>query len=60
MVSKWKKTIRKEHVSFLVFNFWDLKLVPIDSTLNFASRIVIFSKYVDVLPRIAAKLWNPG
>ena len=37
MVSKWKRAIRKGHTSFLVFYFWYLKLVPIDSALNFAS-----------------------
>ena len=37
MVSKWKRAIRKGHTNFLVFYFWYLKLVPIDSALNFAS-----------------------
>ena len=34
LVSKSKRAIRKGHTSFLVFHFWDLKLVPIDSALN--------------------------
>ena len=37
-VSKWKRAIRKGHTSFLLFYFWGLKWVPIDSTLNSASR----------------------
>ena len=32
-----KCAIRKRNTSFLVFNFWDLKCVPIDSALNSAS-----------------------
>ena len=31
LVSKWKRAIRKGHTSFLVFDFWDLTSVPIDS-----------------------------
>ena len=31
-----KKAIRKGHATFLVFHFWDLKLVPIDSALSSA------------------------
>ena len=34
---KMKKTIGKGHTSFQVFQFQDLKLVPTDSALNFAS-----------------------
>ena len=37
LVSKRKRTIRKGGTCFLVFNFGDLKLVPIDLALNFAS-----------------------
>ena len=37
LVSKWKRAIRKGRTIFLVFHFWDLKLVPIDSALNSAS-----------------------
>ena len=37
LASKLKRAIRKEHTSFLVFHFWDLKLVLIDSPLNSAS-----------------------
>ena len=46
-VSKWKRPIRKRHKSFLFFHFWDLKLVPIDSTSNSTSgnlTHVFFSK----------------
>ena len=31
-----KKAIRKGYTGFLVFHFWDLKLVSIDSALNSA------------------------
>ena len=37
MVSKWKGAIRKGHTSFLFFNFWYLKFLPIDSALSSAS-----------------------
>ena len=37
MVSKWKRTIRRGYASYSLFHFWDLKLVPIDSALNFVS-----------------------
>ena len=37
LVSKCKRAIRKGHTSFLVFHFWDLKLMPTDSALNSAS-----------------------
>ena len=37
LVSKWKRASRKGDTSFLFFYFWDLKLVPIDLALNFAS-----------------------
>ena len=37
----WKKAIKKEHTSFVVFNFWDLKLVVIDSPLNSVSGNLI-------------------
>ena len=40
LVSKYKWAIRKEHTSFFLFYFWDLKLVPSDSALNFVSRNV--------------------
>ena len=46
--------------SFLLFHFWDLKLVPIDLALNFALDKIFFFKNVDVVPRKAAKLENPG
>ena len=34
MASKSKRAIRKDHINLLLFNFWDLKLVPTDSALN--------------------------
>ena len=34
-VSKWERAIRKEQRAF-VFDFWNFKLVPIDSELNSA------------------------
>ena len=34
LVSQLKRAIRKSHTSFLLFHFWDFKLVPIDSALN--------------------------
>ena len=37
LLSKWKSTITKGHTSVLVFHFWDLELVLIDSALNSAS-----------------------
>ena len=37
LVSKWKRAIRKRHTNFLLFYFYDLKLVSIDSALNSAS-----------------------
>ena len=45
--SVWKKAIRKEHTGFVVFDFWDLKLVVIDSPLNSSSGnlIYIFQRY---------------
>ena len=43
LVSKYKWAIRKEHTSFFLFYFWDLKLVPIDSALNFVSQNVTHS-----------------
>ena len=47
LVSKWKRTIRKGHTSFLAFYFWDLKLVSIVSALNSTSAIAthFFQKY---------------
>ena len=60
LLSKWKMAIRKEHTSFLLFHFWDLKLVPIDSALNLLQvTCLIFFKNVGVVPRKAAKLENP-
>ena len=34
---KIKRAIRKGYTSYSLFHFWDLKLVPIDSALNFVS-----------------------
>ena len=60
LLSKWKMAIRKGHTSFLLFHFWDLKLVPIDSALNLLQvTCLIFFKNVGVVPRKAAKLENP-
>ena len=37
LVSKWKRAIRERHTIFLLFYFYDLKVVSIDSALNSAS-----------------------
>ena len=37
LVSKWKGAIIKGHTSFFKFDFWNFKLVSIDSTLDSAS-----------------------
>ena len=42
LVSKWKGTNTKGHTSFLLFRFWDLKLVPIDSVLYQIILIIFF------------------
>ena len=44
LVSKWKRAIRKGHTSFLIFHFWDLKLMQIDLALNSASGIFFYRK----------------
>ena len=55
-----KMAIRKGHTSFLLFHFWDLKLVPTDAALNLLQVVcLIFFKSVYVVPRKAAKLENP-
>ena len=60
MVSKWKRIIRKGHTTFLLFHFWDLKLVPIVPALNSVSgNFFIFFKNLGIVPRKAAKLENP-
>ena len=60
LVSKWKRTIRKGHTTFLIFHFWDLKLVPIVPALNSVSgNLVIFFKNVGIVARKVAKLENP-
>ena len=41
LVLKRKRTIRKRHTSFLVYHFWDLNLVPIDSALNSTPSTII-------------------
>ena len=46
-VLKWKRAIRKMHTRFLVFHFWDLKLVPINSALNSAK--MFFLQFWNVL-----------
>ena len=38
LVSKWKRSFRKGHASIFGFDCWEFKLVPVDSTLNFASE----------------------
>ena len=38
LVLKWKREIRKGYTSFLLFQFWNLKLVPIDSAFKFCIR----------------------
>ena len=63
LVSKWKKAITKEHTRFLVFHFWDLKLVPIDSVLNSTSGNLTFWKFlknVGMVPRKSDKFENPS
>ena len=61
LISKGKKAIRKEYTSFLVFHFWDLKIVPINSALNSASDTLLhFFKNVEVVPRKTAKPENPS
>ena len=35
---KWKRATRKGQTSFFVFDFWNFKLVPIDSELNSALK----------------------
>ena len=61
MISQWKRSTRKRHTSFLLFHFWDLKLVTIDSALNSVSgKRTNFFKNVVVVPRKAAKLQNPA
>ena len=50
--------IRKGHTIFLIFHFWDLKLVPIDSALNSASGK--FLKNAGVASKKPAKFENPG
>ena len=50
LVSKW----------CLVFHFWDLKLVPIDSALNSASDNLTFFKNVGMVPRKPVRFENPG
>ena len=37
-------TIRKDHTSFLIFYFWYLKLVPIDSALNSSGMVAYVFK----------------
>ena len=51
LVSRWKRTIGKEHTSFLVFHFWNLKFVSINSALILHQvTSPIFFKNVDVVP----------
>ena len=56
LVSKWKRAIRNERTSFLVFHFWDLDLVPIYSAIHSASvNLIHFFLNVGVVRRNAAK-----
>ena len=52
--------IRKRHRNFLIFHFWNLKLMLIDSALNSTSFWLILFKNACVVPRKAAKLENPA
>ena len=52
--------IRKRHRNFLIFHFWNLKLMIIDSALNSTSFWLILFKNACVVPRKAAKLENPA
>ena len=64
MVSKWKRAIRKGHTRFLLFHFWDLKLVSINSALSSASdkqpNLKIQLKFFWNVLCIATKLVNVG
>ena len=53
--------IRIGDTSFLVFHFWDLKLVPIDSALILYQVILRkILKNVGMVPRKPAKFETPG
>ena len=52
--------IRKRHRNFLIFHFWNLKLMIIDSALNSTLFWLILFKNACVVPRKAAKLENPA
>ena len=52
--------IRKRHRSFLIFHFWNLKLMLIDSALNSTSFWLIFFRNACVVPRKVTKLENPA
>ena len=59
LVSKGKNAIRKRHTGCLLFNFWDLNLVQIDSALNSASgNLTHVGKNVGAVPRKVPKLGN--
>ena len=56
---KWQ--LEKGIRAFFFFQVWDLKLVPIDSSLNSAlENLTYFLKNVSLVPRKAGKLENPG
>lgn len=57
LVSKWKETIRKGYMSFLVFHFWNLKFVAIDSAL-IQHQVIKLTFFLNVgeVPWKAAKL----
>ena len=55
-----EKATRKGHTSFLLFHFWDLKLVATDSALNSVLGTQLnFFKNVGIATRKAAKFENP-
>ena len=61
LVSKQKWVIRKEYTSFLLFYFWDLKLVPIDSALNFASgNLTYFFQKCRRGTKKSSQTWKSG
>ena len=56
LVSKWQTGIKKGQTSFIVFHFWDLKLVPINSALSSISEnLTVFFKNISVVPVKEAK-----
>ena len=58
LVSQLRRAIRKGHASFLLFHFWDFKLVPIDSALNstLGNLTHLYFKSVSAVTKKVAKL----